>query len=101
MDENISNDSTEAYYDGNLVVSVSDIISEIDTIKRKSELNSFLDDILDTEEVPESTTMFKLLSPDDMGLVKDGYNNMKKFLGEIIDKKKNTMLTTKSTQLSK
>lgn len=89
-DDNNTNESTESYYDGNSNLSPSDVLAEIEDLKRKSEARDFLDDILDAEDITESvkvTTTTQRISPDDMALFKDGYNNMKRFLDEIGEKK--------------
>lgn len=83
------------YYD--TVSKSSDILEEINNIKSKSLTNDFLEEIFETEDLSEistrTTTTTKVLSPDDLGLIKDGYNNMKRFLDTIEDKKENIFVS--------
>lgn len=55
-------------------------------MKRNRATNDFLDDILESDSVTESTTPFNLLSPDDLNMYKSGRSSMKKFLDEISEK---------------
>lgn len=65
---------------------MQDVVHEIEEIRKNKPTRDFLYDILETESAVESTTKFKLLSPDDMNLHTSGYSNMKNFLKEIADK---------------
>lgn len=78
--ENTS-ETTESYYDTG-TLPVSDIVLEIEDIKRIKSTNDFLDEILESEST-ESTTKLSLLLPDDMRHYKSGHSSMKKFLEEI------------------
>lgn len=84
-DEETVSETTESYYD-NSNLPVSDIVLEIEEIKRNKATKDFLDDILESDSATESTTPFNLLPPDDMNIFKTGRSSMKKFLDEISEK---------------
>ncbi|KAG6459622.1 uncharacterized protein LOC115449578 [Manduca sexta] len=84
-EEELITETTESY-DDTFSVPASDIIQEIEEIKKITTTKDFLDDILESDVVVESTSSPTLLSPDDISIYKSGHNVMKKFLENIGDK---------------
>ncbi|KAI8424172.1 hypothetical protein MSG28_002762 [Choristoneura fumiferana] len=87
--EEAAKETTEPDYDMSYAPSMQDVVHEIEELRKNKPTRDFLYDILETESAVESTTKFKLLSPDDMNLHTSGYSNMKIFLKEIADKSEN------------
>lgn len=83
--EDSNTEATDLYYDtSNLPV--SDVISEIESLRRDKTTQDFLDEIIDSDSgIDESTTTFNTLSFGDT-LNKNGQKVMKKFLDEIGEK---------------
>ncbi|CAH0702861.1 unnamed protein product [Spodoptera exigua] len=75
--------TTESYYD-DVNLPVSDLVLE--DLKMSTATNDFLDEILESDIIVESTTTLVTLSPDNINLYKSGYGVMKKFLQNIVDK---------------
>ncbi|XP_048007448.1 cell wall protein PRY3-like isoform X2 [Leguminivora glycinivorella] len=58
--------SSEADYDINYKPSEQDVVMEIEEIRKSRPTRDFIDEILETESIVETTTRMKPLSPDDM-----------------------------------
>lgn len=82
---------SESYYDAQNPP-ISDVVLEIEDLKRSKATKDFLDDILESESIAESTTKIVSLSPDHINLYKRGRTSLKKFLQEI-EKNKSKPIT--------
>ncbi|XP_022825073.1 cell wall protein PRY3-like [Spodoptera litura] len=82
-DEDSNTETTETYYD-DVNLPVSDLV--LDDLKMSTITNDFLEDILESDIIVESTTTLVSLSPDNINLYKSGHGVMKKFLQNIVDK---------------
>ncbi|XP_026321825.1 uncharacterized protein LOC113231623 isoform X2 [Hyposmocoma kahamanoa] len=90
-EDEFSSEMTESYYDAQSPP-ISDVVLEIEDLKRSKATKDFLDDILESESIAESTTKIVSLSPDHINLYKKGRTSLKKFLQEI-EKNKSKPIT--------
>lgn len=74
-------ESTESYYD-----EVNLPASGLELLKMNIVTKDFLDDIIESDTLIESTTAPVILLPDNINLYKSGQSIMKKFLQNIVDK---------------
>ncbi|XP_063533258.1 uncharacterized protein LOC134743622 isoform X1 [Cydia strobilella] len=93
----------ETDYDISYKPSESDVVMEIEEIRKSRPTRDFIEEILETEPIIETTTRMKPLSPDDMRLQTSGYSNMRNFLKDIAEKSEslNDMSIKKVPNISK
>ncbi|KAJ0178900.1 hypothetical protein K1T71_005675 [Dendrolimus kikuchii] len=90
-DDDPTTETSEFYYDVSSNLPLVDVVLEIENIKKSSFTKDFLEEIIDSDSVSE-TTSTQNLSPDDMTIYKSGHSVMKKFLKDIEDISRNASI---------